>query len=312
MELSIPIERVRELESEFLRRQPWMHPYQLADDVIVGRFKEHRIVETCCVSTSEPALKAGMQKAFADYMEGDPYHHMDELIRRLNGDLSTSSVLDIACATGRFSFYLALNGARRVRGIEIRQEQVDQAELLRREDDRFGGLDLAFECEPMSADDPAFLAGEKFDVTLSMGLLYHLVNPLQHLQNLARITRRATLVFTMTHAARPASWLMFPEDPAGMTKGVGGISWVPHYAEVPKLLRQCGFSRVEIPVHPLVVPFQERQARAALEGGSVRLLSRIADELRQTVAARREAPHLPALLAHAQNPRYFAYLAFKD
>jgi SAM-dependent methyltransferase len=281
-----------------------MHPYRIGERVYTGYHKAHGIEQTYCISSSPDELVERHAHAFSAYMSGRPYWHVDDALRLLG---PVGDVLDIACASGRFSFRLAHQGVARVRGVEIRAEQVAQCELLRRADRRLEGLALSFEHVAVSADDPDFLAGDEHDVVLSMGLLYHLTNPLEHLRNLARLARRAALVYTLTHRQMRGGWELQREDARFVTKATGGVSWIPHFADLPDLLRDAGFSRVDVLVHPLEARFQERLRRELERDRWPRLAREIDHVLRQRLEERR----LPELLRRGRNPRYFAYLAWK-
>jgi 2-polyprenyl-3-methyl-5-hydroxy-6-metoxy-1,4-benzoquinol methylase len=164
----------------------------------------------------------------------DPAYELRELVRTVG---TSGRVLDIACATGWYSFSLADLGVENVTGVEIRHEQVEQAELIRALDSkRFESV--RFEHEPMSADEPSFREDQRYDVVLSRGLLYHLRDPFTHLANLRRLASRAVLLQTLTHAHERGFWLSVRENPEWMTKAWSGASWIPHFADVPDLLRQ--------------------------------------------------------------------------
>lgn len=247
-----------ELEQELLDRQPWMHPYRLADDVIVGWFKG--VVPddtTVCVSTSAPAQVSLMRFAFDRFMASDPSYDVRELVKRVGPD---GSYLDIACATGWYSHALADLGVQRITGVEIRREQVEQGDLIRRLGaERFAAV--RFEHDPTSADDPSFRAGESYAVVLSLGLLYHLTDPFAHIRNLRRLATRAVLLNTLTHARERGYWLHVHEDAAWMSKAWSGVSWIPHFADVPDLLHAAGFSRVEGVTRPALQSARARDAR---------------------------------------------------
>jgi SAM-dependent methyltransferase len=302
--VDIPATVTPELERELLRMQPWMQPFRLAENVIVGRFKKS-VDSTVCISTSPPELIAKMQEAYAGYMAGDSLWSIRTLLARVEG-AADKSFLDIASATGRFSFGLAAGGAGSVLGVEIRPEQVAQAELIRSLDDRFAAV--RFEHEPTSADDPGFRAGEQFDVVLSMGLLYHLTNPIEHLRNLRKLAREAVLMHTLTHTQQREYWMLTLEDPAGITKAWEGISWIPHWNDVPELMRQAGFRSVEVIASPAVAELhafdtsRHRVSDLVLPGAATKLLNR-----------RRAEKYMERLNAAGRrglSPRYYTYLAF--
>jgi 2-polyprenyl-3-methyl-5-hydroxy-6-metoxy-1,4-benzoquinol methylase len=213
-----------ELERELIRMAPWIHAYRFDDVTIVGRFK--RIVDetTVCTRESPPDLIRRMQAAYADHCAADQFYENRELAARVGAE---GSYLDIACGSGEYTFAMTELGIRDVLGVEIRTEQVEQAEFVRSLDAR---LHLArFEHEPVSADDPSFRSGETYDGVMSLGLLYHLTNPFQHLVNLRRLTRGALLLRTLTHAGEQRTWFSQKENPTERTHAWSGVSWIPAF-----------------------------------------------------------------------------------
>jgi hypothetical protein len=299
-----------ELEARLEALEPWMHPFQLGPETFVGLLKYAGLGTTVVTRASPPELRERYRAAFDAYMEGDPYYEIRELAR-LVGDAPRRSLLDIASATGAFTFAARLEGFR-ARGVEIRPEQVEQARLIASLDPRLH--DVEFVHDPTSADDPAYRDGEEHDIVLSLGLLYHLVNPLQHLANLRRLAREAAMVRTLTHAGPRGVWTLGRESPAGITKAVSGIAMRPHPADVPALLREAGFSRVETIVAPSLKSLQEpvlRQrdrsplARAgrAVAPGAATTAFRVANERRRQRLTER-------LLRLHRNPAYYTYVAW--
>jgi tRNA (mo5U34)-methyltransferase len=86
-------------------------------------------------------------------------------------DLSGRTVLDIGCNAGFYSIEMKRRGADRVVGIDFDDRYLEQA--------RFAAEVKGFEIEfrKLSVYDVAEL-GERFDVVLFMGVLYHLRHPL--------------------------------------------------------------------------------------------------------------------------------------
>lgn len=76
---------------------------------------------------------------------------------------------------------------------------MEQANLILDIVPEFSHEQLTFEHDPVSADAPEFRDGETYELVLSMGLLYHLPNPLQHLHNLARLTKEVLILHTLIH-----------------------------------------------------------------------------------------------------------------
>src|SRR6266849_34414 len=110
VDLEIPVSP--ELERQLLAMKPWMHPFRFGPDTIVGWFKHHTDeTETVCLTTSAAPVKETFRRAYSDYSRGQPRWHSETLVSRFGAH---HDWLDIACATGRHSFELALRGARSV------------------------------------------------------------------------------------------------------------------------------------------------------------------------------------------------------
>jgi tRNA (mo5U34)-methyltransferase len=86
-------------------------------------------------------------------------------------DLTGKSVLDIGCNAGFYSMEMKRRGAARVLGVDFDEDYLAQARFAA----KVTGLDIEF--RQLSVYDVGKL-GEKFDVVLFMGVLYHLRHPL--------------------------------------------------------------------------------------------------------------------------------------
>lgn len=87
-------------------------------------------------------------------------------------DLSGKSVLDIGCNAGFYSIEMKRRGAERVLGIDSDGRYLDQARLA---SEVLGFDDIAF--RKLDVYDVGAL-GERFDLVIFMGVLYHLRHPL--------------------------------------------------------------------------------------------------------------------------------------
>jgi tRNA (mo5U34)-methyltransferase len=108
-----------------------------------------------------------------DHFLGDyPGAKFRRFAPHLPADLSGKSVLDIGCNAGFYSIEMKRRGAERVVGIDSDERYLAQArlasEVLRFDDIEFRKLDVY---------DVGAL-GEKFDLVIFMGVLYHLRHPL--------------------------------------------------------------------------------------------------------------------------------------
>jgi len=112
-------------------------------------------------------------KTAPDHFLGDyPAFKFRGFADALPKDLSGASVLDIGCNAGFYSLEMKRRGAGRVVGIDSDERYLAQA--------RFATRTLGFEgieYRKLSVYDVGAL-GEKFDLVVFMGVLYHLRHPL--------------------------------------------------------------------------------------------------------------------------------------
>lgn len=123
-----------------------------------------------------------------------------ELDRIVGDRWDTTECLDVACHEGWFSMQLAARGAARVVGLDIRAEHVKKANVIR---DITGLGNVTFEEADLFALDPAEFG--PFDVTLLLGLLYHLDNPIGALRTARSLTSNVCVL--ETQVARPSARL---------------------------------------------------------------------------------------------------------
>jgi tRNA (mo5U34)-methyltransferase len=108
-----------------------------------------------------------------DHFLGDyPNQKFKRFAHALPKDLTGKSVLDIGCNAGFYSVEMKRRGAARVLGVDWDERYLAQARLAA---DTLGFDDLEF--AKLSVYDVGSL-GERFDVVIFMGVLYHLRHPL--------------------------------------------------------------------------------------------------------------------------------------
>lgn len=192
-------------------------------------------------------------------------------------DLSGKSVLDIGCNGGFYSIEMKRRGAARVLGVDFDDDYLAQARFAA----EVSGFDIEF--RRLSVYDVAAL-GERFDVVLFMGVLYHLRHPLlaldlihEHVagdllvcQSMQRGSKEVEPVrpdydfFEMDHFDRPAYPKMhfiehrYAEDPTNW--------WAPNRACMEAMLRSAGF---EIVAHPEDEVYVCRRVKAPDGPGAV-------------------------------------------
>ncbi|RVD60182.1 TIGR04290 family methyltransferase [Mesorhizobium sp. M2D.F.Ca.ET.185.01.1.1] len=114
---------------------------------------------------------AGVETAPDHFLGNYPLIKWRKFADAIPTDLSGKSVLDIGCNAGFYSIEMKKRGADRVLGIDFDQAYLAQA--------RFAAeiADCDIEFRELSVYDVASL-GERFDIVLFMGVLYHLRHPL--------------------------------------------------------------------------------------------------------------------------------------
>src|SRR5437763_11685439 len=107
-----------------------------------------------------------------DHFLGDyPQIKWRTFAHALPADLTDKSVLDIGCNAGFYSLEMKRRGAARVVGIDSDERYLAQARLAAQV------LHADIEFRNLSVYDVGKL-GEKFDIVIFMGVLYHLRHPL--------------------------------------------------------------------------------------------------------------------------------------
>src|SRR5438876_1404743 len=111
-------------------------------------------------------------------------------------DLGGRTVLDIGCSAGFYAMEMKRRGADRVVAIDTEDEYLRQA--------RFAAALNSFEIDfrNLSVYDVGEL-GERFDVVLFMGVLYHLRHPLLALDLIHEHVARDLLVFQSMQRGSP-------------------------------------------------------------------------------------------------------------
>jgi tRNA (mo5U34)-methyltransferase len=173
-------------------------------------------------------------------------------------DLTGKTVLDIGCNAGFYSLEMKRRGAARVMGIDSDERYLAQARYAA------GVLNADIEFRNMSVYDVAGI-GEKFDVVIFMGVLYHLRHPLLALDLIYENVVKDLLIFQSMQRGSdkleaiksdydfwdtsifdspefPRMYFIehnYSEDPTNW--------WIPNRSCMEAMLRSAGF---EILIHP--------------------------------------------------------------
>lgn len=210
-------------------------------------------------------LGGGITTAPAHFLGDYPSFKFAGFAHVLPEDMSGKSVLDIGCNAGFYSIEMKRRGAAHVVGIDNDERYLAQARLASGE---LGFKDIEF--RNLSVYDVAML-GERFDLVIFMGVLYHLRHPLLALDLIrAHVAGDAMLFQTMqqgvdTIAEVPADhpfYMPGTTEPPGYFDEPGYPRmhfiehefahdwtnwWAPNAACSQAMLRAAGFS---IEAHP--------------------------------------------------------------
>ncbi len=202
----------------------------------------------------------GIATAPEHFLGNYPEVKFESFRSALPTDMTGKSVLDIGCNAGFYSFEMKRRGAERVVGVDTDTGYLRQA--------RFAAevMSMDVEFREMAVWDVAQL-GERFDLVIFMGVLYHLRHPLLALDLIHEHVAKDMLLFqSMQRGSRELAHVEedydfnepAPFDEPGYPK-MHFIErryshdetnwWVPNRACTEAMLRSSGFSIEAQPEH---------------------------------------------------------------
>jgi len=180
--------------------------------------------------------------------------------RHFGARLAQIECLDIGCHEGFYSLAMARKGVRRVVGIDAREENLSRARFVA---DAMGVSGIEYRkgrVETLTADP-----GRTFDLTLFLGVLYHVEDPMRCLREVAAVTGEMCVIETQVVAdvegyaewgsrewTRPYAGIIAVIDEApefndgNRETGISPMATCPSPKALRYMLRQAGFSRVEM------------------------------------------------------------------
>ncbi len=167
------------------------------------------------------------------------------------------SVIDVACHQGYFATQLARKGCREVVAVDARREHVADTALMAAV---YGLANLRTVEADIATLDAAALGS--FDVTLMLGLLYHVENPVGALRLARALTRRACVIETQVtpnisgivdwgaytfqrHMVGSFALIDETDETHAPEASTTGICLCPSYEALLFVLSKVGFTRVE-------------------------------------------------------------------
>ncbi len=202
----------------------------------------------------------GIETAPEHFLGNYPEVKFESFRAALPEDMTGKSVLDIGCNAGFYSFEMKRRGAARVVGIDTDTGYLRQARFAA----EVTGMDIEF--RQLAVWEIAEL-GEKFDLVIFMGVLYHLRHPLLALDLIHEHVAKDMLLFqSMQRGSRDVADVAenydfnepAPFDEPGYPK-LHFIErryshdetnwWVPNRACTEAMLRSAGFKIEAQPEH---------------------------------------------------------------
>lgn len=185
------------------------------------------------VDSNHPDFRGLRGRHYLRYM-----HIFPALLSLTGGTLSGKSVLDVACNAGFWAIQAKLAGADPVVGVEASPENVEQANLIL---ELTGLHGIAY--REMNAYDISPVELGTFNVTLFLGLLYHLDDPILALRRLHDVTQGFAVVDTsLARSHRPV--LRLAGDSVHDQNYSNGLALQPSRGAVVLMLRYVGFREV--------------------------------------------------------------------
>jgi tRNA (mo5U34)-methyltransferase len=183
-----------------------------------------------------------------------------ELDERFGGRWSEIMCLDAGCNEGYVGFEVAARGAKQVIGFDARDFNIRKAEFV---NSHLQVPNIEFHLGDINELAPETYG--MFDLTLCLGLLYHLDGPMDVLRRLRAVTREVCVVDTQVLKPSPpvtSNWgpkVETTDDVIGLLSeevrcnwnplaSTRSVSFVPNRSALQTMLRHAGFEDVrELP-----------------------------------------------------------------
>ncbi len=153
-------------------------------------------------------------------------------------ELKEMTIVDIGCNDGYFSIEALKTGLKKGVGLELREESVRRANLIK---DYYGVDNIEFRNTNI---EEVTLAKEKYDITLFLGLLYHLTSPVEVLMQVSSITSNVMIIMTFIIMDSTSSLRLIREDANLPGSGAKNLITRPSEKAVVDMLEFVGFNEV--------------------------------------------------------------------
>lgn len=181
-------------------------------------------------------------RAFGSYSDRTIAFHryranlITRTVRAMLGEAAASAtLLDLGCNCGFFTLDAAARGIGHATGIDLRPENIAQAEFLAR---LFGLSAVEFRLGNVKT---ALGGSGRHDVILNLGLMYHLSTPFEVLRSCFEATGRFCVVDTITHSEPVSAFHVVGKDPGISIEGDLAFELQPTYRGIIDTMRLAGF-----------------------------------------------------------------------
>lgn len=165
-------------------------------------------------------------------------HIFPALLTLTNGTLRGKSVLDIGCNAGFWSIQCQLAGADSVKGYDGNSRNIEQARFIL----KLTGLDN-ITYNTVNAYEVGLDSSDLSDITLFLGLLYHLDKPVHGLEKLYSVTKEMAVIDTFL-VKTDNSVLVLQEDHPHEQNYSNKIGFTPSVNALVSMLTHVGFREV--------------------------------------------------------------------
>lgn len=180
----------------------------------------------------------------------DTEWHSDWKWQRIQSHISplaNRAVLDIGCGNGYHMWRMLGEGARLVIGADPSQFFLIQFQVFKKYIEAHQGRQpvhlLPFKAEELPAFRQEF-KGRGFDTVFSMGVLYHRVSPIHHLQELKSFLRQGgELILETLIIEGDDSKVLIPE---GRYAKMRNVWFIPSTALLIRMLERAGFKNIRV------------------------------------------------------------------
>jgi SAM-dependent methyltransferase len=215
------------LRDEIRRLGPWHYDIEIAPGVRTG----------------EPVPPGTYPDELGTPTVFNPFLMTDNLADAVyGGDFGGRTILDFACNAGGYLFGATQRGAGRCFGFDVREHWINQARFLKR---HLPGDNIELEVRDLMTLRERGLP--QFDITLFMGIFYHLPDPMTGLRIAADHTRELLVLNTAVDPQKQDALILNEEGVKQVMSGVHRLAWLPTNERVLRaILAWCGFPHARV------------------------------------------------------------------